>query len=88
MMRASYWAYATRAGVCAIRCNPASGRCHVFLGDEDLGNYETEQHAIDALVDGRVHSSITGINTQTLGIPRDIAQWEFVPAFQQPTRSP
>ena len=80
MMRGPYWAFATRAGVCAIRCNPVTSRCHIFLGDEDLGNYETEQHAVDAMVKGMTTRKPTsGADMQALGLPAKIADWELVP---------
>lgn len=81
MMRESYWAYATRAGVCAIRFNPLSHRCHTFIGDEDLGNYETLQQAINALVGGNTaHAPSSGADTRDLGLPPNIADWQVVPA--------
>ena len=79
MMRGSYWAFATRAGVCAIRCHTGTGRCHVFLGDEELGNYETAQHAVEALIQGRTRAPSSGADTRDLGLPPDMAGWELVP---------
>jgi hypothetical protein len=79
MMRGAYWAYATRAGVCAIRCHPTTGRCHVFIGDEDLGNYEDAQQALDALLRGHTtRAPKSGADTRTLGLPPTISDWEFV----------
>ena len=80
MMRSSYWAYATRAGVCAIRCNPATGLCLVFLGVEDLGHSASVQEAVDALIGGKTRTPSSGADTTDIGLPRDIADWQIVPA--------
>src|SRR5688500_5825350 len=76
MMREPYWRSPTRVGVCAIRCNPVTGRCHVFLGDEELGNYATPQDAVDALLGGQTRRPLSGADTRDIALPRDIADWQ------------
>ena len=69
-----YWP--TRVGKAMILLNPRSGRFHVFLGDEDLGNYISPQHAADDISGGYTFSHSSGVDTATLGIPEDVSEWE------------
>lgn len=72
------WQYPTRAGLARIIRNAKTGRYHVWLGDEDLGNYPLAQQAVDDFCGGHTFWPSSGIDPSTLGAPEDLSEWEFV----------
>lgn len=68
----SYW-HASRIGPLSIR-RRADGRWHVMWDSEDLGSYQTAQHALDDLAGG--HCDWPGTtDPSTLGLPDEIGDW-------------
>lgn len=65
----------TRLGPVSIFFNPQNGRYHVFVGDEDLGNYPTPQQAVDDICGGHTFSHSSGVDTAQLGIPDELDEW-------------
>lgn len=56
-----------------------NGRFHPIHDDEDLGSYVSSGQAADDLAGGHTTSISCDIETDTLGIPEDIAEWERLP---------
>jgi hypothetical protein len=61
----------------------SDGRFHPIYNGEDLGSYESAQHAVEDLAGGHtfgVNDRITGklLDTSKLGIPADVTEWEEV----------
>jgi hypothetical protein len=53
-----------------------NGRFHPVFDDETLGSYATAQHAAEDLAGGHTFSISGGIDSSTIGIPEDVAEWE------------
>jgi hypothetical protein len=54
----------------------SAGRYYPVYKDEFLGAYTHPQHAIDDLAGGHTYSLNNGVDTSTLGISYDLAEWE------------
>lgn len=52
------------------------GRFHVLYREESLGSYTTPSSAADDVAGGHTFSIRGGVNTATLGIPRDLNRWQ------------
>jgi hypothetical protein len=52
-----------------------TGRFHPMYNDNSLGSYAKAWQAAEDLAGGHT-LSISGIDTATLGIPADLAEWE------------
>ena len=73
---AGYWKWQTQAG--EARIVPKAGRFHAMIDEDDLGSYLTAQQAVDDLCGGHTFTPSSGVDTDTLGLPADVADWEFV----------
>lgn len=76
-----YWRHKTRIGEARIiwrgkRYPPHPWR--IELTGEDLGGYPSPQSALDDLVGGHPYSHSSGVDTSTLGLPDELADWEFI----------
>lgn len=71
--------FVTSKGVASIWLNLANGRFHVFFGEEDLGSYINPIQAADDIAGGHTSSPSSGIDTSTLNIPYDLAEWDRLP---------
>lgn len=75
-MRGYY--FQTKSGTAAVVF--AQGSWHTVFAGEDLGGgYQTAQSAADDLVGGYTFTPSSGIDTSRLGIPVDVADWEWSP---------
>lgn len=54
------------------------GRFHPVFDDESLGSYHRLSQATEDLAHGHTFSIASGIDTATLGLPEDPAEWERV----------
>ncbi|KAA0997522.1 hypothetical protein FVF58_48875 [Paraburkholderia panacisoli] len=54
-------------------------RWHVVFDGESLGSYSSPMQAADDLASGLTSSLPNGVDTSTLGIPKDLSKWERVP---------
>jgi len=52
------------------------GRFHPIFSNESLGSYSKDWQAAEDLAGGHTFSISSGIDTATLGIPEDLAEWE------------
>jgi hypothetical protein len=52
------------------------GRFHPLYRDESLGSYARPEQAAEDLAGGHTFSIPGGIDTATLGIPRDLNEWK------------
>jgi len=55
------------------------GRFHPIFDDESLGSYAHDWQAAEDLAGGHTFSISSGIDTETLGIPEDLGEWEKLP---------
>jgi len=55
------------------------GRFHPIFDDESLGSYAQDWQAAEDLAGGYTFSISSGIDTETLGIPEDLKEWEKLP---------
>ena len=62
--------------VSVSRSYEKDGRYHVLFENDSLGSYATPAQAADDLSGGHTDSVQSGIDTSTLGISDDIADWD------------
>jgi hypothetical protein len=55
------------------------GRYHVVFEDDSLGGYATPAQAAGDVAGGHTFGIRPGIDTATLGIPEDLAEWRRIP---------
>ncbi len=73
------WKYRTRWGVAAII--HSHGRFDVIFDGEGLGSYHSAAAALDDLVGGHTYSPSCGKDTDEMGLPDDLSEWE--PVFSE-----
>jgi hypothetical protein len=65
------------------------GRFHPVFNDQSLGSYVSIRQAVDDLAGGHTFSIRGGVDTSTLGIPADPADWHRpCPTSAPPRRQP
>lgn len=74
MRRLFYWP--TRIGTFYVA--EMAGRFHPMFDDESLGSYARPEQATEDLAGGHTFSIADGIDTSSLGIPADLAEWHRV----------
>jgi len=52
------------------------GRWHVMFENADLGSYISAHQAADDVGGGHTFTPPSGIDLGSLGIPRDLSEWE------------
>ncbi len=71
--------YVFRTKIGAFYMGERDGRFHPIFNDESLGSYAEAWQAAEDLAGGHTFSIPSGIDTATLGIPEDLAEWEALP---------
>ena len=71
--------YVFHTGVGPFYIGERKGRFHPIYEGESLGSYATAWQAAEDLAGGHTFSISSVIDTATLGIPEDIAEWEQLP---------
>jgi hypothetical protein len=75
-MPAGFWKHRTKVGTFSIR--NTQGRWHALFEDDSLGSYATPDQAVGDPVGGHTFLPSNGVDPSTLGLPDDLAEWEFV----------
>ena len=70
------YVFHTRIG--AFYIGEENGRFHPIYDDESLGSYANAWQAAEDLAGGHTFSISCGTDTETLGIPEDLEEWEKV----------
>ena len=71
-----YWKYDTRVGT--VRLRAVQGCWHAIIGDVSLGAYQSPIDAHFNLVGGHIFTPLSGLDTSTLRLAADLADWQFV----------
>ena len=70
-----FWVYRTPRGQVSIVPTP-DGRYLAMFEDEVLGSYHSPASALDDLVGGHTVTPSIGIETDELGLPEELSEWE------------
>lgn len=73
-----YYRFKTKVGDFHI-LQRQDGNWHPMFQDEDLGPYQTAQHALDDLAGGHTYWPSCGDPSQ-YGLPDELSEWELVRA--------
>lgn len=75
MSKLTYY-YQTKIGQFSIALSPQTNKWHIYYQDQDLGSYATPDQAADDLAGGHTISLSNGYETDFLGIPGSIVDWD------------
>jgi hypothetical protein len=73
MLKAKKYTYGT--GKKKVLIAPFRGIWLIIMENDNLGEFETPQLAVDALVKGRTKKPPSGIVPSTLGLPVNFKEW-------------
>lgn len=75
-----YWKHETKAGTALIIWRPklAPNGWRAELDGEDIGGYTSPEQALDDFTGGHTFASSNCTDTSTLGLPDELADWEFI----------